>query len=164
MDDGYFLQSLSRDPSDPKKVKVKEDKHFEPAAVTKGRLCLRRVGKEVLFLTAEDPAKPLEQIGDKMPFTDKPVRKVLVFVDTGGSPTVVDAVVRQIEIRAEELAGGKVQPPPPRSTWWAWLVLFLACGVLVWRWREQWRQADSKSKQPNQLKPEAETRGSIFSR
>jgi len=137
--DGYFVQSQFKDTKDHDKVKEKND--FEQAAVPSGRLCLRRINKEVIFLAAEDPKEPLKEIGEPMPFTGQPIRKVLVFVDTGGSPTVVDVLVRQLEIRAEELSGGKVQQQPQQSTWWAWLILFLACGVLVWSWREQRRRA-----------------------
>ncbi len=116
--------------------KMKEVDRFVPAASRQGRIGLRRIKNELIFLSADSPTEPLQEV-DRLPFTDRPIRAVRVFADPGGSPTALDVQVRQIEVRAEEIASGVPQSEQRGSGWgWLWIIVPLAGGVLVfWAWR-----------------------------
>ncbi len=114
--------------------------HFVPTAAKVGRIGLRRVKKELVFLTADSPAAPLEEV-ERLPFTDGTIGAVRFFADTGGSPTALDVRVRAIQIRAEEIAAGTPQREHrARSWWWLWLVVAVAGGVPLWRLRRAHRR------------------------
>lgn len=121
---------------------IKEMDRFVPTASRRGRIGLRRLKNELIFLSADNPASPLREIA-RLPFTERTVRTVRVFVDPGGSPTSVDVRVSQIAIRAEEIASGVPQPEQKGWNWgWLWAVVPLAGGALMfWVWRA-YRRSD----------------------
>lgn len=115
---------------------MKEVDRFVPTASRRGRIGLRRVKNQLIFLRADAPTDPLTEV-ERLPFTDRPIRTVRVFADPGGSPTALDVRVSQIEIRAEEIASG-VPRSEQRAGGWGWLgaVMLVAGGALVyWIWR-----------------------------
>src|SRR5262249_32231296 len=99
---GYAVQTELA-AADPKEVY-----RFLPGKGKRGRLGLRRVGKELVFLTADAPDAELEEV-DRLPFTDRTIRAVRLFADDGGSATAVDVRLKDIAIRAEEISGGLPQ-------------------------------------------------------
>jgi len=118
-----------------------EDKYkFVKTKAMKGRIGLRRVGKELIFLMTETQLGDLEEIG-RLPFTDKTIRAVRYYGDSGGSPTAVDVWVKEIEVKAEEAVAGipKSEKPKP-NRWWIWVMLsVVVAGGLVgwWRWNRK---------------------------
>jgi hypothetical protein len=127
---GYVVQTELA-AADPKEVY-----RFVPAKSKRGRLGLRRVGKELIFLAADAPDAELEEV-DRLPFTDRTVRAVRLFADDGGSATAVDVRLKDIAIRAEEISGGLPQNEQGTSAWW-WLGALIpaaAVGLVFWRWR-----------------------------
>src|SRR6185437_7201382 len=119
---------------------MKDVDRFVPAASRRGRLGLRRVKNELIFLLADTPDDPLKEI-ERLPFTDRTIRAMRVFADPGGSSTAVDVRVRQIDIRAEEIAGGVPRTEPKQWSWaWLWLLVPAIGGVFVFRtWRARRR-------------------------
>ncbi len=128
---------------------MREVDRFEPTASGRGRIGLRRVKNELIFLSADAPPDPLKEI-DRRTFSDRTIRTVRLFADPGGSPTAVDVRVRQIEIRAEEIAAGVPQSEPRQWTWaWLWAVVPAAGGALVlWKWR-----ADRRGRRQSRSSP-----------
>jgi hypothetical protein len=117
-------------------AKKKDADLFVPDTATKGRIGLRRVKKELIFL-AGDEAGDLREI-KRLPFTDATIRTVRLFADQGGSPTTVDVLIRQIEIRAEEITGGVAKVDARTSAWWWLLSLIpLGGGILLWQSRKR---------------------------
>ncbi len=123
--------------------RVKDVDRFVPSASPRGRIGLRRLSNELLFLSADTPTEPLREI-DRLPFTDRTIRAVRVFADSGGSPTAVDVRVGQIEIRAEEIASGLPKREPKQWSWtWLWVVVAVAGGGLgLWTWRARRRNGE----------------------
>jgi hypothetical protein len=116
--------------------KMHEEQRFVASAARQGRIGLRRLKGELVFLAADAPGGALQEIA-RLPFTDRTIRVVRLFADPGGAASALDARLRQIEIRAEEITGGvpKVQPRSWRS-WWA--AAFVPAGVLLgWLWRRR---------------------------
>jgi hypothetical protein len=115
---------------------MKEVDRFVPATSRRGRIGLRRVKNQLIFLSADAPSDALQEI-DRLPFTDRTIRAVRVFADAGGSPTAVEIRVRQIDLRAEEIASGVPQSEPRQWRWaWLWAVVPAAGGALLfWAWR-----------------------------
>jgi hypothetical protein len=117
-------------------AKSDDDYRFVPAKAKRGRMGLRRLGKELIFLTSDTPGGPLEEVG-RLPFTDRTIRVVRVFADAGGSPTVVDVRLREFAARADEITGG-ISEREQHATVWRWLWRAIpATGValLIWFWR-----------------------------
>lgn len=138
---GYVLQTTPGEPAG----NMKSVDRFVPAASKQGRIGLRRVKNELIFLRADSPTESLEEV-DRLPFTDRTIRTVRLFADPGGSPTAVDVRLRQIEIRAEEIASGVPQLEPKSASWgWLWAVVSVAGGALGFRvWRVHRRQEPQK--------------------
>jgi hypothetical protein len=133
---GFFLQTILPEGGGKKK----EEPPFVQAAARWGRIGLRRTGKELLFLAAEGPEVELQVIG-RLPFTDRTLRRVRVFADTGGSPTALDVRVWDVDVRAEEINAGKpVLQPPSASRWWLWASLPCAGLLLFGLWRRHRRK------------------------
>ena len=129
---GYILQIIPG-----KNSKLQEEYRRKPTIAKRGRLGLRRVKKELIFLASDDLATPAEVIG-RLPFTDGTIRAVRFFADPGGAATAVDAHVGQIEIRAEQITGGV---PRSEAGWplvWLWALIPAAgLGLVVWGWRRR---------------------------
>jgi len=104
-------------------------------SLSSGRIGLRRVKKELIFL-ASDPANDELVEVKRLPFSDHTIRKVRLHVDPGGSPTAIDLRVRRIECRAQEMTGGipHFHPKSP-SRWWMWAIPALVASLLFWLWR-----------------------------
>jgi hypothetical protein len=129
---GYLLSSglMGRD------KKLEEEYKLVEAKAPWGRMGIRRIKKELIFLATLTPGGDPEEIG-RMPFTDRTIRPVRLFADPGGSPTAIDVRITQLDVRAEELTGGAaVIGPKSYSRWW-WLAAPLAgmMGYGLWRWR-----------------------------
>ncbi|HTU91097.1 MAG TPA: hypothetical protein VMF69_13550 [Gemmataceae bacterium] len=128
---GYVLQTVPGE----SKGNMREVDRFVPTVSRRGRIGLRRIKKELIFLHADAPADPLQEV-DRLSFTDRTIRTVRVFADPGGSPTAVDVRVSQIEIRAEEIAAGVPQREQRGWGWsWLWAVVPVVSGVLVFWFR-----------------------------
>jgi hypothetical protein len=119
----------------------KAEERFVASAARWGRLGLRRLGAELIYLAA-DESKELKEIA-RLPFSEKTIRSVRVFADPGGAPSPVDVRIPRIEFQAEEITGG-VPKKDVRgwSPWW-WLLagVPLAGGVGFWLWRGQRRRS-----------------------
>jgi hypothetical protein len=142
---GYVLERTLAGAKD----KSPDDYRFVQAKTKKGRMGLRREGKEVVFLTADGPKADFEEAG-RLPFTDRMIRVVRLFADDGGSPTVVDVRARDVSIRAEEITGGVSEREQRRSPWvWLWLAVPASgAGLLLWYWRARRRQDDDEPAAP----------------
>ena len=126
---GYVLQTVPGSSGSG----IKEVDKFIPIHSKRGRIGLRRIKNELIFLSANAPADPLQEI-ERLPFSDQTIRTVRVFADPGGSPTALDVRVNPIEIRAEEIASGIPQHAQRGWGWrWLWVVVPLASGALVLR-------------------------------
>jgi hypothetical protein len=125
--------------------RITEVDRFVPTASRRGRIGLRRTKNELIFLSADAPADPSQEI-ERLPFTDQTIRTLRVFVDPGGSPTSLDVRVNRIEIRAEEIATGVPQHMHRGWGWeWLWVVVSVSGGTLVfWVWRAYRRQEPLK--------------------
>jgi hypothetical protein len=136
--DGFAVQSQLWGTSGKKQ----DEYHFVPAKAKRGRLGLRRVKDELVYLAADTPDGPLEEIG-RLPFVNRPVRAVRFYGDPGGSPTAIDVRVRGIEVRAEHIEEGA--PPPGPRTWAVWIgtgIVVAGGGLGFWIWRR--RQTDDE--------------------
>lgn len=128
---GYALQTTV-----PSGGKPKEEYRFVKTAAKRGWMGLRREKGELVFLTSDDLAAEMKEVG-RLPFAMGTVRSVRLHADAGGSPTVVDARLRQVRVRADEITGGVPEAEHKASAWWWWLLAAGAfgAGLLVWRWR-----------------------------
>jgi hypothetical protein len=116
---------------------LEEEYKFVASTVQWGRLGMRRVKKELIFVAADTPGAELQEIG-RMPFTDRTIRVMRLFADPGGSATAIDVRVGQIDVRAEEITGGVPVVGPKKPTkWWLWLAVpIVGVGMYgLWRWR-----------------------------
>jgi hypothetical protein len=105
---------------------IKKVEKFVPIGSKRGRIGLRRIKNELIFLSANAPADPLQEL-DRLPFSEQTIRTVRVFVDPGGSPTALDVRVNQFEVRAEEIASGIPQHTQRGWGWrWLWVVVPIA--------------------------------------
>jgi hypothetical protein len=122
--------------------KMNEKDEFVATTATKGRIGLKRSKKELIFLVAEDQASDLREIA-RLPFTNGTIRAVRLFADPGGSPTAIDARLKPITIKGNEITGGVPASERRMSRWW-WalaIVPVVAGGLVFWRWRAR-RGAD----------------------
>ncbi|HTU23036.1 MAG TPA: hypothetical protein VMG10_33680 [Gemmataceae bacterium] len=135
--DGYVLQTV---PGEFAKS-MKEVDRFVPAASRQGRIGLRRVKNELIFLSADALDGPLQEI-DRLPFTERTIRAVRVFADPGGSPTALDTRMSNIEIRAEEIALGVPRREQTTRSWgWVGTIVVAVGGVVAfWAWRRKRRK------------------------
>ena len=127
---GYILQTNL--------PKIDEEYHFKVVSTRKGRIGLRRIKKELIFLASDTPTGELQEM-ERLPFSDHTIQKVRVYADPGGSPTALDVRLWRIEVRAEEMTGGipDLQPSEP-IRWWIWALLMVAAVgslALFRRWR-----------------------------
>jgi hypothetical protein len=122
-------------------AKKKDADVFVPNTAARGRVGLRRIKKELVFLAA-DEGEDLREI-KRLTFTDATIRTVRLFADQGGSPTTVDVLIRQVEIRADEITGG-VAKHDVRTSAWRWLLALIPLGgvILLWRWRKRRQMAE----------------------
>ncbi|HTU93408.1 MAG TPA: hypothetical protein VMF69_25225 [Gemmataceae bacterium] len=135
---GYVLQTIPGESGG----NSKEVDRFVPAASLRGRIGLRRVKNELIFLSAEIPDGPLREI-DRLPFAERTIRTLRVFAESGGSSTALDLRVSNMEIRAEEIASG-VPRREQRSWGWLWTVVLAVSGALLfWVWRARRRNGGS---------------------
>ncbi len=72
------------------------------ATIKKGQLIIRREQANLVCLAADEGKEP--ELLCTIPFTEGSIRKVLLFVDPGGSATPVDVALSQIRIKAEKHA------------------------------------------------------------
>lgn len=135
--DGYVVQTVLAQP----KGKKKEEYRFLKTAATAGRIGLKRVKKDLVFLAAETPDGTPQEIA-KLPFTERAVSAVRLFVDAGGSPTAVDVRLPEIAARAEEVAAGEPKIKRGVTSYrWLWFAapaagVGLAAGVW-WLFRQR---------------------------
>ncbi len=116
----------------------KEVDRFVPATSRRGRIGLRRLKNELIFLRADAPSDPLYEI-DRLPFTARTIRTVRLFVDSGGSATTVEIRLNRLDIEAEEIALGI--PQRERSAWsWRWLGAIVVAGGAVLFWGRRIRR------------------------
>jgi hypothetical protein len=127
---------------------MREEERFVPAKERRGRMGLRREGKELVFLAADGPKAELAEI-ERLPFTAENIRAVRVYADPGGSPTAVDVQVSEMQARAEQIARGV--PRRPESPGWGhwWWVMAGVAGVVgvvllgrLWRAYRRWWAED----------------------
>ncbi|HJT78067.1 MAG TPA: hypothetical protein VJ739_12760 [Gemmataceae bacterium] len=127
----YVLQT-----SLPSGGQAQEEYQVVPTKARQGRIGLRREGKELVFLAADDPKAEPEEIG-RLPFTERTIQAVRLFADAGGSPTAVDVRLHEVTVRAEETTGGVPKGEVRASHWW--LLLFAVPPAVVvlgfWLWR-----------------------------
>jgi hypothetical protein len=117
--------------------KPTEEYRFVKTAAKRGWMGLRREKNELVFLTSDDLAAEMKEVG-RLPFPEGTVRAVRFFADAGGSPTSVDARLRQVRVRAEEITGGVPEAERRATAWWWWplgTAAALGAGLLLWRWR-----------------------------
>jgi hypothetical protein len=140
---GYLISSGLKKP----KKELQEEYKFVPAEVPWGRMGIRRIKKELVFLATDAPGGELNEIG-RMPFTDRTIRPMRIFVDPGGSPTAIDARVSQIDVRAEEISGGRtvVGPRSYASLWW--LAVPVGGVIVVYGAWRRWRKDEEATAAP----------------
>lgn len=130
---GYSFQSVLKG----RKGEKQEKAGFVGTNAKGGRIGLRRVKQELIFLTADDPAGPLQEM-ERLPFTDKTIRAVRFFADPGGSATAIDGRVRDFKVQAEEITGGIPERDKGGSSWWWLWIVFPVCGLgIFWFWRSR---------------------------
>jgi hypothetical protein len=97
-----------------------------------GLLALRREKDEIICLAADKPTDPLRELC-RMPFTRANLQPVRVFADAGGSLTSVDARIRHLRIRADDIPGGIPAREPSGSwTWWHAVLALIAIGTAAY--------------------------------
>jgi hypothetical protein len=126
----YLFQTILAE----KKGKTEDQEQVVATRATSGRIGLRRVNQELIFLVSDDPAGPLQEV-ERLPFTDQTIRAVRFFADPGGAPTAVDVRVREIVVRAEVITDGVPHLEKMGPTWWPWVVFPLAGLVSLGLWR-----------------------------
>ena len=94
-------------------------------ASRKGRLGLRRVGKEVVLLAGEVNGELAEL--KRLPFTADPITQLRFYADTGGAEMPVEGRFTNIVMRAESIDGAPV--PPAGGTHWTTYLLLASCGL-----------------------------------
>lgn len=80
----------------------------------KGRMMLRRVGSEVIALSADTLDGELLEWA-RFPFTDKPVRLVRLTGDTGGAPVELEATIQGLRIRVGDAVPIEPGKPGPQA-------------------------------------------------
>jgi hypothetical protein len=106
---------------------------------SRGRIGLRRINSELIFLAGDGPEGELQEL-DRLPFPDRTVRTMRLFGSPAGSASGVDVRIREIRIRAEEITGGVTEKVANAWNWWWFLVLVPILGfVLFWVWRRHLR-------------------------
>jgi hypothetical protein len=140
---GYVLQTVLGTGA-----KAKEEYRFVSSAARRGRIGLRRAGKELIFLTSDDPADPLEE-ADRLPFTDRTIRAVRIFADTGGSLTALDVRAKAVRMQAEEVTAGVPQKEEAGTNGW-WIAGAVGgAGLLFWGWRIWRRRIEDEEEAPS---------------
>src|SRR5262249_50050751 len=142
---GYFLQTFLPGPDG----KLKEESRFVSSKAKWGRIGLRRVEKELIFLAANDDKSEAEEI-ERLPFTDRTIRPVRLDADSGGSPTLVDLWVWDVKVRGGEVTGGIAKRDQASvSPWWSLLaVLPVVGGGVYWLWRRRRLRAREVEESP----------------
>ena len=132
---GYVLQCGMTKSGSPEECKL------VASTSKRGRIGLRRIDRELIFLAANSPEGALEEVG-RMPFTEGTISAVRFFGDTGESPNAVNVRVRDIVIRADEIAGGVPLLEQERwSTWWL-VTLIVPAAAGFWYWRRSCATAE----------------------
>jgi hypothetical protein len=121
--------------------KGQEEYRFVKTESKRGRIALRRTKKELIFLASDSPTGSLQEI-DRLPFTDTAIRAVRFFADPGGSATAVDARLRDIEMRAEEITGDIPRSEATTSSGWMWLAVPGGAALLFFAWRVYQRRGN----------------------
>jgi hypothetical protein len=145
---GYVLQTGPLTPGS----KMTETYQLVPCEAQKGRIGLRRVKKELIFLATDDPAAEPEEI-ERRPFTEGTIRAVRLFADAGGSPTALHVRASEIQMRAEEITGGV---PRREAGGWGWRWLWVLApvggvGLLIWGWRAYRRWSEGREAAPRRV-------------
>lgn len=68
------------------------------AKMRQGQLAIRRVGSEAIILVADGPDQPLTEV-HRYAFTDRPVRVMRMFADTGGAEAELKARLYDLQVR-----------------------------------------------------------------
>jgi hypothetical protein len=92
---------------------------FEPNPAPKGKIALKRV-RDTLSCLQGDPDTPIAELSEiaKLKFTDSTIKKVRIFADQGGSPTLLDVYIDNMLIKAEEITFQIPARDRPRWFWW----------------------------------------------
>ncbi|MCI0680519.1 MAG: hypothetical protein L0Y71_00325 [Gemmataceae bacterium] len=115
--DGYLVY---RGTLNAEKKRMSNEEYFEPAKARKGKLAMRREKDEIVCLAANSPKEELRELC-RLPFTERTIRKIRLFVDQGGSPTTLDIKFPEFCVRAEEITGGIPRRDQPFG-WGRWLM------------------------------------------
>lgn len=129
---GYAFQSTVKGAGG----KDQHEDRFLPATSARGRIGLRRIGKDLIYLASPTPTAPLQEM-HRTPFTRGAIRVVRFFADPGGSPNGVDVRLMAIDMRGEEISAGVTQiDQQVWGSWWKWLFLLgIGGAVSFWRWQ-----------------------------
>ncbi|WP_020470195.1 hypothetical protein [Zavarzinella formosa] len=87
----------------------------------KGRLGIRRTGKELILLAAENKGE-LKEL-KRIPFGADPINQIRFYCDTGGAELPIDGRFSSIVVRADAINGAAF-PPDTRWPWTKWLLVF----------------------------------------
>lgn len=99
-----------------------------PMPAKTGRLGVRRVGTELVLLSANSPkAEPVEIA--RVPFGPEPVYQVRLFGDNGGADGPLDGRLSNLVVRAESITGAAI-PPDTRWSVTTWTLL-ASLGMLL---------------------------------
>jgi hypothetical protein len=106
------------------------------ATVKRGQLIIRREQSSLVCLAADEGNEPDALC--TIPFTPASIRKVLLFVDPGGSTTPVDVALSQIRVKAEKHATEPTRIDPRGMSWWIIVLIVVAvaalCGLVYHRY------------------------------
>ena len=106
------------------------------ASSKKWQLIIRREQGSIVCQAANEGQEP--ELLCTIPFTEASIRKVLLFVDPGGSTTSVDVALSQIRIKAEKHATEPKRLDPQGMSMWIIVLVVVAvaalCGLVYHRY------------------------------
>ncbi|HTU93194.1 MAG TPA: DUF1583 domain-containing protein, partial [Gemmataceae bacterium] len=111
-----------------------------PTTALSGNLRLVRKGTALSYQVAEGNRSEFQELY-QTEWAAEDLETIRFAADNGGSPTVIDAYIKAIGIRADEFGPARPVPPPFRWSFEMTMLLMatlLACGGL-WLWR-RWRR------------------------
>jgi hypothetical protein len=129
----YWVTEGIPKPNGPPEFKDREERHTRAKS---GRLALRREKNTILCLVA-DGDETLEEVDRITKFTTDSIHEVRFIADPGESPTVVDARLKEIRFRAEDiLSDVPLRERQSSLGWWlsaAGVVVVIGLSVLLFK-------------------------------